>query len=519
MREGNISSAAAVHRWARVAGDTTAIVYEGTEISYAQLSARVRRLAAVLSGGGLRRGDRVAYLGRNSALLLETALAAAHLGVLFLPLSFRLASDEVAFLLDDSGAHTLVVEDEQRALVDGIADSVPVRRFLLDSAAEPAHPRWESLSAAAAPDRDDEPVDVREADVALLMYTSGTTGRPKGALLTHGNLWWNQVNTATAIETRFRDTALVVAPMFHIAGLSGFTLGTLAHGGTLVVRRAFNAEQCLEDLVEHRVANLIAVPTMFDAIARTPGFERADLSALRAAIVGGAPVPDQLVRDYSARGVKLQQAWGLTETAPLATYLPPQLVDGHPGSAGFPMPHTEIRLIDPTTGAVVAEPGEAGEICVRGPNVISGYWNDPDTTRKAVDDAGWFHSGDIGHLDEQGHLYVVDRLKDVIISGGENIYPAEIERLLAEFPGVREVAVVGVPHPKWDETPVVVVCQDGAATLEEIRAFLGERLARFKLPTAVHHCDVLPRNGTGKVDKAGLRARLTGEHELVAADR
>lgn len=514
MRAGNIGSAAAVHRWARVDGGATAIVYEGAEISYAQLSGRVRRLAGILTAGGLRRGDRVAYLGRNSSLLLETVLAATHIGAIFVPVSFRLAADEVAFLLKDSGAHTLVAENEQRALIDDVAEAVPVGRFLLDVGSEsgPVHPRWELLGTAAVQDRDEEPVAVREGDAALLMYTSGTTGRPKGALLTHGNLWWNQINTATAIETRLRDTTLVVAPMFHIAGLSGFTLGTLAYGGTLVVRRTFDAQRCLEDLVHHKVANLIAVPTMFDAIARATGFESADLTALRAAIVGGAPVPEQIVRDYSARGVKLQQGWGLTETAPLASYLPANLVDSHVGSAGFPMPHTEIRLVSPATGCVVTEPGVAAEICVRGPNVISEYWTGPGTTRGAVDDDGWFRSGDIGRLDEQGHLYVIDRLKDVIISGGENIYPAEIERVLVELPGVREVAVVAMPHPKWGETPVVVLCQDAPATLDEIRDFLSRRLARFKLPSAVHHCDVLPRNGAGKIDKAGLRSRLAGAH-------
>ncbi|AGP60161.1 class I adenylate-forming enzyme family protein [Streptomyces rapamycinicus] len=517
MKEQNLGSAAAVHYWARTTGDTTAIVYESTRISYGTLSARVRSLAAALSDGGVRTGDRIAFLGRNGPALLAAALAAAHLGAVFVPLNVRLAGSEVAHLLGDCRPHTLIAEDAGRPLVDGIADTVPVQRFLLADggpAASGTHPRWKPLpmpepteTADAAP-----PVAVRPTDPAVIMYTSGTTGRPKGAVLTHGNLWWNHLNTAAVIRTRLGDPTLVLAPMFHIAGLSGFTLGSLMQGGTLVIRRSFSPEQCLEDLVEHRVANLIAVPTMFAAIAATAGFPRADLSALRAAIVGGAPVPPTLVRDYLAHGIPLHQAWGMTETAPLASHLPTELVAAHPDAAGFPLPHTEIRLVDPATGGVVTEPEAAAEICVRGPNVFAGYWNNPEATGRVLDDAGWFRSGDIGRVDKNGLLFIVDRLKDVIISGGENIYPAELERHLAEYPGVREVAVVGVEHPRWGESPVAVLCQDGdgRATLEEIRAFIGQRLARYKLPTAVHHVDALPRNGSGKVDKAALRSQVPG---------
>ncbi|CDR15652.1 AMP-binding protein [Streptomyces iranensis] len=523
MKEQNLGSAAAVHYWARTTRDTTAIVYESTRISYGTLSARVRSLAPALSDGGVRAGDRIAFLGRNGPVLLAAALAAAHLGAVFVPLNVRLAGSEVAYLLGDCRPHTLIAEDANRPLIDGIADTVSVQRFLLaDSgpAAAEAHPRWEPLpmpeavETAEPPETADAapPVAVRPTDPAVIMYTSGTTGRPKGAVLTHGNLWWNHVNTAAVIRTRLGDPTLVLAPMFHIAGLSGFTLGSLCYGGTLVIRRSFSPEQCLEDLVEHRVANLIAVPTMFAAIAATAGFPRADLSALRAAIVGGAPVPPALVRDYLAHGIPLHQAWGMTETAPLAGHLPTELVAAHPDAAGFPLPHTEIRLVDPATGGVVTEPEVAAEICVRGPNVFAGYWNDPEATGRVLDDAGWFRSGDIGRFDKNGLLFIVDRLKDVIISGGENIYPAELERHLAEYPGVREAAVVGVEHPRWGESPVAVLCQDedGRATLEEIRAFIGQRLARYKLPTAVHHADALPRNGSGKVDKAALRVQVLG---------
>jgi fatty-acyl-CoA synthase len=517
MTDADIGAARAVLGRARTAGDRTAIVDEGTAISYAELAAHIRSVAAVLAGGGVRPGDRVAYVGRNSAAQLAAALAAVHLGAIFVPLSFRLTAAELGPLLAGCGAHTLLADGDFAPAVDGVPAAARPR-WLLRADPGPPAAGWEPLPATGTSSADGagryrDPVPVRPDEPALIMYTSGTTGRPKGAVLTHGNLFWNEVNTEAVIPTRLRDTALVAAPMFHIAGLSGYTLGTLTHGGTLVLRRAFDAGRCLADLVAHRVANLIAVPTMYAALAAAPGFAEADLSALCGAIVGGAPVPVRLVRAYAARGITLQQGWGLTETAPLASYTPADLVERHPDAAGHPLPHTELRLLDLERGTVVTEPGEPGEICVRGPNVVSRYWNDPAATRAAIDEAGWFRSGDIGYVDRHGLLHVVDRLKDVIISGGENVYPAEIELLLAELPGVREAAVVGLPHPRWDETPVAVLVQDGEdrVTLEDVRGFLGDRLARFKLPTDIRYVPALPRTGSGKVDKAAIRASLLGE--------
>jgi fatty-acyl-CoA synthase len=264
------------------------------------------------------------------------------------------------------------------------------------------------------------------------------------------------------------------------------------------------------------VNTFFAVPSMFAALARVPGFAEADLSALRSSIVAAAPVPPQLILDYADRGILLQQAWGLTETAPFATYLPATLTREKAGSVGAPMPYTEVCLVDPVTGARIDEAGTRGEVWVRGPNVTRGYWNNPEGTRAAFDDAGWFRTGDVAHRDDDGYYYVVDRLKDMIISGGENVYPAEVERVLAACPGVLDAAVIGVPDPTWGETvQAVLTCEPGTAlTLEELREFAGRHLARYKLPTRLLVVPELPRNASGKLVKAELR-RLS-EAQAVA---
>ncbi|MFJ5677954.1 AMP-binding protein [Streptomyces sp. NPDC093097] len=254
------------------------------------------------------------------------------------------------------------------------------------------------------------------------MFTSGTTGAPKGVVLTHGNAWWNAVNVELRLDTRRGDTTYAAAPLFHIGALHSFALRTLTRGGTVVVRRTFDPQQCADDLVRLRINSMFGVPQMFTALGRVPGFFDQDLDHLRAVVVAGAPVPPSLVRHYADRGLLLQQAWGLTETAPFATHLPAERTRDKLGSAGIPMPHTQVRIVDLLTGAPV-EPGTRGEIVVRGPNVAAGYWNNSQATADAYDAEGWFHSGDIGYFDDDGCLYVVDRLKDMIISGGENVYP------------------------------------------------------------------------------------------------
>lgn len=512
----DLNTAAAVARNARQRGDSTAIGYPGGDLTYAELDDRAARLATALSEGGTADGDPVAYLGLNSTAFFVTMLAAFRIGALFVPVNFRLAEPELSQVLGRSEAVVIVCEEGHRANVERVRDQTRLTRFLLvdDDAQVPATHAdgWEPWSAVIAGAAPAAGVAVKNADdPAVLMFTSGTTGLPKGVVLTHGNIWWNAVNVEMMLDTRRSDVTYAPAPLFHIGALNSFALRTLTRGGTVVVRRVFDPEGCADDLVGHRVNSMFGVPQMFAALARVPGLFDRDLSALRAVVVAGAPVAPSLIQTYADHGVVLQQAWGLTETAPFATHLPAERTTDKLGSAGLPMPYTQVRVVDVITGEPVPA-GTSGEIVARGPNITPGYWNNPEATEAAFDKEGWFHSGDVGHLDEDGFLYVVDRLKDMIISGGENVYPAEVEKVLATMPGVTDVAVVGVRDDKWGESvAAVITVADGAeVTLEDVRAYGERQLARYKLPRRLKLVDDVPRNGSGKLNKPVIR-RLAAE--------
>ncbi|MEU9448907.1 long-chain fatty acid--CoA ligase [Streptomyces sp. NPDC048277] len=514
----DLNPASAVERNARYHGDAVVVRYPGGDLTYAQLDDKAARLAGVLADGGVSAGDRVAYLGLNSGSFLVTMLAAFRLGAVFVPVNFRLAEAELEAVLSRSGAVALVCEEGHRESADSVRGRTSIARFLLvdddpevPTTGAPGWETWSPLLAAARPAAD---VAARSADdPAVLMFTSGTTGTPKGVVLTHGNIWWNSVNVELRLDTRRGDVTYAAAPLFHVGALNSFVLRTLVRGGTVVVRRGFDPRTCLDDLVDHRVNSMFGVAQMFAALARVPGVFEADLMSLRSVVVAGAPVPPSLIELYAEHGILLQQAWGLTETAPFATHLPVERTLEKVGSAGIPMPFTEVRVVDATTNRPVGA-GEAGEIVVRGPNVTAGYWNNPEADKAAFDDEGWFHSGDIGHLDEDGCLYIVDRLKDMIISGGENVYPAEVERVLSAMPGVIDVAVVGVPDEQWGETVAAVISVDdpAAVTLEAVHTWAAGRLARYKLPRRLTVVPAVPRNASGKLDKAVVRRLAEGRN-------
>ncbi|WP_329407897.1 long-chain fatty acid--CoA ligase [Nocardia vinacea] len=495
-----------------------AIRYAGGDLTFAQLDVRAARLAAALADRGVGAGDRIAYLGLNSPAFLITMLAAFRLGAIFVPVNFRLAEPELGAVLRGSGAIAAVCEPSHRELLDAVRHETAVRLLLLvdDDTEVPAEGSplgWEPWSPLLTTMRKPTTVPLRRVfdQPAILMFTSGTTGFPKGVILTYGNLWWNGINVDSRLDTRRGDVTHAAAPLFHIGGLNALALRTLVRGGTLVIRRGFEPVVFLRDLIDFEVNSFFAVPAMLAALARVPELARTALPHLRTIVVAGAPVPTSLIEHYAAQGMTLQQAWGLTETAPFATHLPAEFTEAKIGSAGIPMPHTEVRVVDPTNTPVPA--GSAGEVVVRGPNVTPGYWNNPAATGAAFDWEGWFHSGDIGYLDEDGFLYIVDRLKDMIVSGGENIYPAEVERALADLPGILDVAVIGTPDDQWGETVTAVIsCAAGTElTLEDVRQHTASKLARYKLPRRLHVVETVPRNASGKLDKVRIRHLIDKE--------
>jgi fatty-acyl-CoA synthase len=493
-------------RRAALSPQRTALVFEDQSITYAEFDRHINRAAHALRALGVNQGDRVAYLDLNHPRFFVTLFAAAKLGAIFVPLNFRLTAPELSFIVNDAGVHTLVHDEMFAPVIDQIRDDIGVRNLVCTTAREGVR-AW----ADVMHDQRDSALDnqVSADDVAVIMYTSGTTGRPKGAMLTHGNFLWNNINALLGYDTLADDRTLVVAPLFHIGGLNVTPLSAFLKGATVVLERTFDPTRVLEQIPRQRITTMFGVPAMFLFMSQHPGFAAADLSSVRTFICGGAPVPEALIRLYGERGISFAQGYGLTETAPFASLVPIDRALDKIGSAGVPPFFTDVRCIDDRDEPL--PPGERGEVVVRGPNVMKGYWNRPDATAEAIRN-GWFHTGDVGVMDDEGFLYIVDRKKDMIISGGENIYPAEVEDCIYTHPDVAEVAVIGVPDARWGEAVcAIVVPKSGTApTEQDIRDFTQGRLARYKQPHTVIFTDVLPRNPAGKVLKFELRERFGG---------
>ncbi|MFE6407282.1 long-chain fatty acid--CoA ligase [Streptomyces sp. NPDC057837] len=496
MRNEGIGSWPA--RRARKTPHRTALIHGEHTVDYGTLHARTTRLAHALRARGVRRGDRVAYLGPNHPSYLETLFAAGTLGAVFVPLNTRLAGPEIAYQLADSGAKALVHGPSHTGLVAGLPGGTDVRLHL-ETGAE-----YEAALAGASAEPVDEPVG--PGDTCIIMYTSGTTGRPKGAMLTHGNLTWNAVNVLVDTDLIAGERALVSAPLFHTAGLNMLTLPVLLKGGTCVLVEAFDPEATLEMIERHRITFMFGVPTMFDQMARHPRWPDADLSSLRMLTCGGSPVPTPLIATYQERGLTFLQGYGMTEAAPGTLFLDAEHAVSKAGSAGVPHFFSDVRVVRPDLTPVGV--GEVGEVVVRGPHVMPGYWGLPEETAASFAD-GWFRSGDAARVDEDGYVHVVDRLKDMIISGGENVYPAEIEDRLLTHPGIAECAVIGVPDDTWGEVPRAVVVPREGAELDpdEVLASLAGRLAKYKIPKSVVVADALPRTASGKLLKSRVRTR------------
>ncbi|TDC40311.1 long-chain fatty acid--CoA ligase [Micromonospora sp. KC213] len=474
-----------------------AVVHQDREWTYRQLHERVLRLAHGLRALGVTRGDRVAYLGPNHPAFLETLFAAGTLGAVFVPLNTRLAGPEIADHLADSDSRVLVYAPEQAAVVDAMRERLTVAHLvaLADD--------YEPLLARSSAEPVDEPVSL--ADPCIIMYTSGTTGRAKGAMLTHGNITWNSINVLVDADLAGDEVTLVVAPLFHTAGLNMTCLPTLLKGGRVLLEPVFDPERTLDLIAARQVTFMFAVPAMFNTLASLPRWPSADLSSLRTLMCGGAPVPDATIRAYLARGLTFIQGYGMTEAAPGVLLLDRSEVLAKAGSAGVPHFFTDVRVVRPDL--TDCPPGEKGEVIVQGPNVMAGYWGQPEATARAFAEGDWFRSGDVAVTDDDRYAYIVDRIKDMIISGGENIYPAEVENVLVSHPAVAEAALIGVPDEKWGEVGLAfVVLHPGAqAGEEDLHGYLHGRIAKYKIPKSFRFVDELPRNATGKLLKSRLR--------------
>jgi fatty-acyl-CoA synthase len=483
-----------IGRWladrARATPDRVAIRYLDAELSYGALDRRATRLAAGLAERGVRRGDRLTTLTGTSPDHVATFFACARLGVALHPISWRLAPAEVAYQLTDAEPALLLASAEHEELARASTTSVEIARV--------GDPTLESDAAVQDVAEDDDPL--------LLVYTSGTTGRPKGALLTHANCFWTNVSFDRTAGVRDDDVVLQVLPQFHVGGWNVQPLLAWWRGATVVLEPSFDAGRALRLIEDRRVTTMMGVPATYLFLAREPGFADADLSSLRLAVVGGAPMPEALLEAWHDRGVEIVQGYGLTEAAPNVLCLPPEEARRKLGFAGKPYPHVDVALRNSESGALVEGPG-TGELVVRGPNVFAGYWRNPEATAAAFAEE-WLLTGDVAERDEEGFYRIAGRLKDMVISGGENVYPAEIEGVLHEHPAVLEAAVVGVPDEQWGEAcAAFVVLRDGSvATAAELQAHCRERLARFKVPKSFAFLSELPRSGMGKVLKDELTA-------------
>ncbi len=477
----------------------TAIRFEDRDISYAELLAQVQNTTGVLKNThGVGCGDRIAYLGLNSPELLILLFACARLGAMLLPLNWRLAAPELAYILNNAAPRLLVCDDEYFPVAEKLGGTRP-EWTLCD------HDDLAAKDHAGGCGECDPQVGL--ASPILLVYTSGTTGRPKGAVLTQEAVLFNALNSVHMHDLDVTDHILTVLPMFHVGGLNIQTTPALYVGATVTLHRRFDPGAVLAGIRTLCPTRLVLVPATIMALAGHPEWGATDLSCLRSVTTGSTIVPRSIIALFHDREVPVIQNYGLTETGPVALYLRVEDAFGHVGSTGRGALHTRLRIVD-EEGRCVAR-GVSGELLLQGPNVLCEYWGDQAATEEALQE-GWFRTGDIGYQDDEGYVYINDRKTDVVISGSENIYPAELEQVLDGIEELAEAAVVGMPDRRWGEVPVAVVVIEPGKALDKqaiLSCFEG-RLARFKHPKAVVQIDALPRNVMGKVLKHDLRASL-----------
>ncbi|WP_448212687.1 o-succinylbenzoate--CoA ligase [Colwellia sp. MEBiC06753] len=481
----------------------------GESLTFAQYDQKTNQIARVFSKQGIKKGDRVALLMVNSAEFMQCFFACAKLGAIGVPINLRLVSEEIKYILQDSGAKTLVYSPELSQVVSELYQDTEINAQLeqvLCSVSQCTDSFAQSLLLL----RDEQSVDEFEIqgwddDLCMIMYTSGTTGHPKGVMHSHKNFVWALISMSATMETKKNDRFYSSMPMFHIAALMPVLLGVY-EGYALIVEKQFDPSRTWQRIEQERISTTLMAPVMLNFMLQVPEKDSCDISSLQWIMSGAAPVPVSMIAAYQEMGIAVHQVYGMTENLGPACVITGENATERKGSCGKAFMHTEVRVVDANGNDVKS--GESGEVVFRGENIMSGYWQQPEATKESIRD-GWLHTGDGAKIDAEGYIYIADRLKDMIISGGENVYPAEIENLLIKHSVIKEAAVVGKPDEKWGEVPVAfVVKTDDSLTENDVLGSLIGHLAKYKIPTKCIFIDAIPRNAAGKVLKKDLRALL-----------
>lgn len=481
----------------------------GTERSftYAELDERAEAMSAYFGSLGIGRGDRVALLAHNGVEYFDIQFACVRTGAICVLLNWRLTVSELEFILNDSAPMLLVHDVAFAESAEELRRRCSIPELLAIDGGAAGSPYERALAEATG--RPVEPVLLTHDDVVTIMYTSGTTGLPKGAMITHGMNFWNAVNLGIPAGIGLDTVHLSVLPLFHTGGLNCFSNPVLHAGGTVVIMKAFDPGEALRVLGDpsQGITHFFGVPAPYQFMMQHPDFPTTDLSRLRSAGVGGAPCALAIMEAWAERGVRLNQGFGMTETSPACIFLDPTDALRKIGSTGKALLHTEYRIV--AEDGTDCGPDQIGELWVAGPHITPGYWNRPDATLAAFE-GRWLKTGDAARRDDEGFVYIVDRWKDMYISGGENVYPAEVENVLYQLPGVAEAAIIGVPHDRWGEVGLAVIALRPGAELDRVtvQEHCAGRLAKFKVPHDIVIVDLLPRNATGKVLKRELRAQF-----------
>ncbi len=481
----------------------------GNTFTYAELDRRIDAMAAYMASLGIVRGDRVAVLAHNGVEFFDVQFACGRLGAISVLLNWRLTVPELEYILNDSSPK-LLVHDVEFAHAGGELQQLCSIAALLEIEGGNAESDYEQ-KISEFDGQDGGRAELTHDDVVTIMYTSGTTGLPKGAMITHGMNFWNCVNLGIPAGLGFDTVHLNVLPLFHTGGLNCYSNPVLHAGGTVVLLKGFDPGEALRVLGDpaQGITHFFAVPAPYQFMMQHPDFAETDLSRLRAAGVGGAPCALSIMEAWTDKGVPLTQGFGMTETSPACIFLDPGDSLRKIGSTGKPLLHTEARIVNEAGDDCAAE--EVGELWVAGPNITPGYWNRPDATADAFE-GRWLKTGDAARMDEEGFMYIVDRWKDMYISGGENVYPAEVENVLYQLPEIAEAAVIGIPDDRWGEVGLAVLALKPGDSIERtaVQEHCAGRLARFKVPSDIAIVDLLPRNATGKVLKRDLREQFVG---------